>query len=260
MAIMQSQTRTGISWVTESYALFKQAPQQWLFVALAYIGLFVVLPSLPGMQFLALLIILIWPMAIAVIAKLYRNAEMQKHENLPAVIQTLKPKTGVLLSLGVVCLLYLFAVSLFFSEQASVLNGMANNQEKMTEKEMAGIMKNAIPFFFKFFLMLIPLYMLTWFSPMLIAFNEYALIKALKSSLAGVLQYLVALIAAWVLLVSIFLLLTIISSVLVGILSAMVPAIAKPLISFFTFGSMVIISALMLAFQYVSYRDVFRAA
>lgn len=260
MAIEGSQTRIGISWVRESYALFRQAPQQWLFVALAYIGLFVVLPTLPGMQMVALLMILIWPVAIAVIAKLYRNAEMQKQENLSTVIQVLKPKMGLLLSLGFICLLYLFVIGFFLGEDASLLNEVANNQGKMTEKEMAAMVQKAMPFFFKFLLMLIPLYMITWFSPMLIAFNNYTVVKALKSSLAGVLQYFVALVATWVLLASAFLLFTIISSMLAGMFSAMVPAIARPLISFFTFGSMVIVSALALAFQYVSYRDVFRAA
>jgi len=260
MAISGSQTRIGISWVSESYALFKQAPQKWLFVALAYIGLFVVLPTVPDLQIFALLMILIWPMAIAVITRLYRNAEIQKQEDLSTVIQTLKPKMSLLVSLGFICLLYFSVLGYFLGEDATLLNEVANNQGKMTEKEIAAIVQKIIPFFFKFLVMLIPLYMITWFSPMLIAFNNYPLVKALKSSLAGVLQYLVALVAAWVMLISVFLLLTIISSMLASMLSAMVPSVARSLISFFTFGSMVIISALMLAFQYVSYRDVFRAA
>ena len=61
MAILQSRTQTGISWIKESIALFKTAPRKWLMLALAYLSLFVMLPSIPVLQFFAFLSVLIWP-------------------------------------------------------------------------------------------------------------------------------------------------------------------------------------------------------
>ena len=43
MAILESRTKTGLSWVKESIALFKTAPRQWLLLALVYVGLFMIL-------------------------------------------------------------------------------------------------------------------------------------------------------------------------------------------------------------------------
>ena len=53
MAILESRTQTGLSWVKESVALFKTAPRKWLLLALAYVGFFMMLPSVPGLQILA---------------------------------------------------------------------------------------------------------------------------------------------------------------------------------------------------------------
>ncbi len=260
MAILASRTKTGISWVSESLALFRQSPRKWLMVALAYIGLFVILPSLPGLQFLALLTVLIWPFAIAVIVKYYRNAEMQKTETLSAVIKSIQPAMNSLISLGLICLLYLFATNFLLGSEADFLTEFSNNKETMSEQELAKMMTQAMSFLFKFLLMLIPLLMATWFSPMLIAFNRYPLMKAIKSSVAGSLQYIVALSASWLLMAAGFVAMTLVVSVIVGALSAIMPAASQTLVSFLTFGCMLLATAVMLAFQYVSYRDIFRAA
>ena len=68
MAIQESSTKTGISWVKESVDLFKTAPRKWLSLALAYVGLFVLLPSIPGLRiFFAFVSILIWPIKYDVV-------------------------------------------------------------------------------------------------------------------------------------------------------------------------------------------------
>ncbi|MEO1946574.1 MAG: hypothetical protein ABGW96_03320, partial [Methylophilaceae bacterium] len=61
MAISELRTRTGLSWVRESIVLFKQTPRQWLLLALSYLGIFVFLPSFPGLQLFSFVTILIWP-------------------------------------------------------------------------------------------------------------------------------------------------------------------------------------------------------
>ena len=95
---------------------------------------------------------------------------------------------------------------------------------------------------------------------MLIAFNNYSLVKAIKSSIAGSLQHLIAMIAAWLLLSAGMMTLMMFASVLVGLFAMMIPTIAQSLVTALVFGCFLISIALTLAFQYVSYRDVFRAA
>jgi hypothetical protein len=140
------------------------------------------------------------------------------------------------------------------------LETLVGSKDKMTESQMMAFLQKMFPLILKLTLLLIPLMMATWFSPMLIAFNNYGLVKAIKSSIAGSLQYLVALGAAWAVLTAGILLLMLAVGIVAGVISAMVPMLGQMLMSFIVFGCLLLATALMLAFQYVSYRDVFRAA
>jgi hypothetical protein len=260
MAILESRTKTGISWVKESIALFKTAPRKWLLVALAYVGVFMMLPSIPGLQFFAFISALIWPIFLAMAIALYRNADMKKQQNLSEIFNQIQPKMSQLMALGAACLLYAVLVSFFLNNDIQALVELAQNKEKMTEPQMAAFLQKMLPFIFKLALLLIPLMMATWFSPMLIAFNNYPLAKAIKSSIAGAIQYLVALVIAWILLSGGIVAMMLIVGIAVGMIGSMVPALGEMLTSFLIFGCLLLATSLMLAFQYVSYRDVFRAA
>jgi type III secretory pathway component EscS len=151
-------------------------------------------------------------------------------------------------------------VSFFLNNDIQALVELAQNKEKMTESQMAAFLQKMLPFMLKLALLLTPLMMATWFSPMLIAFNNYDLVKAIKSSIAGSLQYMIALATAWIVLSGGIVILMLTVGIAVGIVGSLVPALAQMLTSFLIFGCLLLATALMLAFQYVSYRDVFRAA
>jgi hypothetical protein len=260
MAILESRTKTGFSWVTESVALFKSAPRKWLLLGLAYVGLFMMLPSIPGLQFLSIISILIWPVFLAIAIMMYRNADIKKQQNLSEMMQNIQPKMTQLMALGAACLLYAVLVSFVLNSDIEGLVALTQNKAEMTESQMMAIMQKMFPFLLKLSLLLIPLMMATWFSPMLIAFNNYSLIKAIKSSIAGSLQYMIALAAAWLLLTVGIIALMLIVGIVAGIISNLVPVLGQMLMSMVVFGCLLLATALMLAFQYVSYRDVFRAA
>lgn len=260
MAILESRTKTGISWVSESIALFKQSPRKWLMLALAYLGIFVLMPSIPGLQIFAFVTILIWPIFIAVAMRLFRNAELQKVENLPTIMQLIQPKMRTLLMLGLSSLLYFIIVNIILSTDMQVLAEMIDKQNKLSEQELAAAMQTMLPIFLKLALLLIPLMMIGWFAPMLIAFNGYGLGKAIKSSIAGSIQYMGAMAAAWLLLSAGLITLMLAASVFVGMFSFMLPSFAPSLMTAIIFGCFLVSIAITLAFQYVSYRDIFRAA
>jgi hypothetical protein len=258
MAILESRSKTGISWVKESVDLFRAAPRKWLLLALAYIGFFVMLPS--SSQFFAFISVLVWPVFLAIVMMMYRNADMKKQQNLSEIFSQIQPKMSQLMALGAACLLYAVLVSFFLNNDIQALLDLVQNKERMTESQMAAFMQKMLPLMLKLALLLAPMMMATWFSPMLIAFNHYALVKAIKSSIAGSIQYMIALAAAWILLSSGIVLLMLVVGIVVGIIGSLVPALAQMLTSFLIFGCLLLATALMLAFQYVSYRDVFRAA
>jgi hypothetical protein len=260
MAILESRTKTGISWVKESIDLFKTAPRKWLLLALAYVGVFMMLPSIPGLQFFAFISVLIWPVFLAIAIMMYRNADMKKQQNLGEIFNQIQPKMSQLMALGAACLLYAVLVSFVLNSDIEGLVALTQNKAEMTEPQVLALMQKMVPFMLKLALLLTPLMMATWFSPMLIAFNNYDLVKAIKSSIAGSIQYMIALAAAWILLSGGIVVLMLIVGIAVGIVSNLVPALGQMLTSFLIFGCLLLATALMLAFQYVSYRDAFRAA
>jgi hypothetical protein len=260
MAILESRTKTGISWIGESIALFKQAPRRWLLLAMTYLAIFVFIPSFPGLQLFSFITILIWPIFIAIAIRLYRNAEFQKEENLSTVLQLMQPKMRKLLMLGLVNLTYFIVVSLILSSDMQTLTEIMNEQRQMSEHEVMVAMQTMMPIFLKLIVLFIPLTMAVWFAPMLIAFNNYSVTKSLKSSIAGSLQYMVAITAAWLLLSAGIIMLMLAASVFAGLFAFMHLGFSQSLMTILVFGALLISIALTLAFQYVSYRDIFRAA
>ena len=200
MAIHESRTKTGISWVTESLNLFKTAPRKWLLLALAYVTLFMMIPSIGGLEFLAFFSILIWPVFLAIAIALYRNADMKKQQKLSETFNNIKPKMLTLMALGGACLLYGALISFMLNSDLQGSAALAQNKTSMSESQMMTLLQKMFPVLLKMILLLIPLMMATWFAPMLIAFNNYTLVKAIKSSVAGSLQYLISLGTAWLLL------------------------------------------------------------
>ena len=260
MAILASRTKTGISWVKESVALFKTAPRKWLLLSLAYLGLFMMLPSVPGLQFFAFISILIWPVFLAIAIALYRNAEMKKQQNIGEIITQIQPNIQTLIGLGGACFLYVVLVGFVLNSDLQGLQALAASKDKMTDSRMMAFLQKMFPLLLKLVLLLIPFMMATWFSPMLIAFNNYGLVKAIKSSIAGSIQYMVALSVALAVLTVGILLLILVVGIVAGLISAVLSLFGQMLMPIILFGCMLLTNSLMMAFQYVSYRDVFRAA
>ncbi|EUJ09650.1 hypothetical protein Meth11DRAFT_0449 [Methylophilaceae bacterium 11] len=260
MAILESRTKTGLSWVKESLELFKTQPSRWMLLAIAYVGIFMMLPSIPGLGIFALLTVLIWPVFIAFAVMLYRNAEMGKQETVQAVLAKIQPKFTLLMLLGLACLVYATLATFLLNSDIQGLMSFADKGAQMSESEYVKFMDKFMPFILKLLLLLFPLFIATWFSPVLIVINNYTLVKAIKSSIAGVLQYTVAMGAAWLVLSAGVMGLMLIVGLVIGVVGALVPALAQALMPMLVFGCLLLATALMFAFQYVSYRDVFRAA
>lgn len=260
MAILESRTKTGISWVKEAVALFKTNPSKWMLLGLSYVAVFMMIPSIPGLQFFTFVVILMWPVFLVFAISLYRNADTQQPQSLSAVFSTIQPKIKSLVGLGAVCLLYGILVGLFLNSDVQGILQLSQVNGEMTESQAAMVMQKMLPLLLKVLLLSAPLLMATWFSPMLIAFNHYGVIKAIKSSIAGSIQYMISLGAAWLLLTSGVILLMIPAGMLVALVSKMQASFGELLASILVFGVLLLATTLMLAFQYVSYRDVFRAA
>ncbi|MEQ1766491.1 MAG: hypothetical protein ABL859_03605, partial [Methylotenera sp.] len=151
-------------------------------------------------------------------------------------------------------------ISYVLNADIKSLTDTAKSVDAMSDSKAIAFIGEFLPFLLKLTLALLPVMMATWFSPMLIVFNNYRVLKAVKSSIAGSLQYMIALSITWIILtLSIFAIL-LFSGVVIALIGSFAPLFGQLLMPLVLFGSLLVATALMFAFQYVSYRDVFRSA
>lgn len=253
-------TQQGLRWVKESLALFRVQPQVWMLTSLAYIILFMVMPSLPGLSFLGLLTVVIWPVCMALIVMLYRQVDMRGQMEVAVVWQQLQPHFKTLMLLGLSCLVYAVFATYLLSSDLATLVAQTPRKVGMTESQVSLFLESALTLVVKVLLLLLPLFIATWFSPMLVVLNGYPLVKAIKSSIAGMLQYTWAMGVSWLVMTAGMLAGMLALGLVIGTLGALIPMLAKLLMPLLVFTALLAINALMFAFQYISYKDVFRAA
>ena len=253
MSIGRSKFRLGYSWAVASFLLLKKKPGKWALLSLSYVALFILFPGLPGFSTLfKLLLILSWPMALALIIGIFREADYGGTAVLRDLYDAIKPQIKKLFALGGVCLLYGLVVSIITKGDAEALAAMT-----ATGATAETIMTGTLPLLAKLLLLLAPMLMATWFAPPLIAYGHYSVVRAIKTSLAGCLQYAIALGSAWLVLTFFIMLGMVAVSILIGLISLISKPPAQILMELVVFACLLIATAWTLAFQYVSYRDIF---
>jgi cell division protein FtsL len=247
--------RDSIRWNKESFKLFKKTPNQSLMLSLAYLFIFMLLPSMPMIQIFSISSILIWPIFLVFAVNFYKTHDKNKEENFLAVFEKIKPRLATLLMLGLICLIYAAMVTMVLnSEMQGFIKLSENNNELVT------VINNFVPMIGKLILLLLPLLMATWFSPMLIVYNNYSLFKSIKSSIAGCLMYIFPLGLSWLIFSTIAILFMLSCGLLIGALASLFPAIGPSLMGAIIFFALLVITSVMFAFQYISYRDIFKSA
>ena len=247
--------RDSIRWNKESFMLFKKTPNQSLMLSLAYLFIFMLLPSMPMIQIFSIASILIWPIFLVFAVNFYKTHDKNKEENFLAVFEKIKPRLATLLMLGLICLIYAGMVTMVLNSE---MQGFIQISEK--NNELLTVMNNFVPMIGKLILLLLPLLMATWFSPMLIVYNNYSLFKAIKSSIAGCLMYIFPLGLSWFIFSVIAILFMLSCGLLIGSLASFFPAIGPSLLGAIIFFALLVITSVMFAFQYISYRDIFKSA
>lgn len=238
------------TWLRDILTLFFKAPGKWMLLGVAHVFFFAMLPTLLGIQFLSFLLL---PMFLALVMGFYRNADQGVYADLGDLLNEIKPHFRKLLVLGAICALYVYLVHLLTAEDAAQLQEFAK-----TEPGSEEMMEKFGPVFLKLMLLLLPLVLLIWFSPMLVAFHQYSVLSAIKSSLAAFIQYLLPLLLTWLGVTLIIMVSMTFSGVLVAIVSTMSRNVGGLLMLVLVFACMLFASALMFAFQYISNRDIFR--
>ena len=248
-------SKDSIRWNKESFLLFKKTPNQSLMLSLTYLFIFMLLPSVPMVQVFSIASILIWPIFLVFAVNFYKIHDKNKNETFLAVYEKIKPRLLTLLALGLICLTYAGMVTMILNAEMQHFIQLSENNN-----ELANVINNFVPMIGKLILLLLPLLMGTWFSPMLIVYNHYSLFKSIKSSVAGSLMYIIPLGLSWLIFSTTAILFMLSCGVLIGSLASFFPSIGSSLMGAVIFFALLVITSVMFAFQYISYRDIFKSA
>lgn len=245
-----SNWQTAMTWVKECVNIIWQQPFKWLAVAFMYLLIFLLLPArLPVVIGYALA--LLYPTFLALAVSLYREAYAKRETPLNVLIQAIKPTMMPLLLLGAICVAYSIVLAFFTQADSAALKLLVDSKAP-TEQ----ILQTAFPLLLKAFMCLIPLMMATWFAPMLIAFQGLKVGQAIKSSIAGTIQGMLPMALSWLIITLAMVALMISAGIVFGLISTVLPKIGELLTIVFLIFSFLFATALMLAFQYVTYRDI----
>lgn len=244
-AIRQTQ-----SWLRDIFLILKKTKNYSLMIGYTYLFIFLVLPSLPLIQFLSPIVIILWPVVVVQIITFYQSQENKKISIFKLDSQ-LKKSIPQLLRIGLITFFYALLVSTFLSPQMQSIVEQANAGDSVIEAAVF------IKLILKLFLFMLPLFAATWFSPMIIVFRGEGVFKALKSSIAAILIYIIPLLMTWASMIVIFALLIYVLQnflLLFGFSQAVYIAVSTVVV----FSLTAIYIAALFIFQFLGYKQIFK--
>jgi len=244
-AIRQTQ-----SWLRDIFLILKKTKNHSLMIGYTYLFIFLVLPSLPLIQFLSPIVIILWPVVVVQIITFYQSQENKKISIFKLDSQ-LKKSIPQLLRIGLITFFYALLVSTFLSPQMQSIVEQANAGDSVIEAAVF------IKLILKLFLFMLPLFAATWFSPMIIVFRGEGVFKALKSSIAAILIYIIPLLMTWASMIVIFALLIYVLQnflLLFGFSQAVYIAVSTVVI----FSLTAVYIAALFIFQFLGYKQIFK--
>jgi len=245
-----SSIRQTQSWLIDIFLILKKTKNHSLVIGYTYLFIFLVLPSLPLIQFLSPIVIILWPVAVVQIINFYQDPDNKKISIFKLDSQ-IKKSIPQLLRIGLITFFYALVISTFLSPQMQSIVEQANAGDSVLD---AAVFLKLIV---KLFLFMIPLFAATWFSPMIVVYRGEGVFKALKSSIAAILIFIIPLLLTWVSMIVIFAVLIYIFQnflLLFGLSQAAYIAISTIII----FSLTAVYIAALFIFQFLGYKQIFK--
>ena len=238
------------SWLRDIFLILKKTKNHSLVIGYTYLFIFLVLPSLPLIQFLSPIVIILWPVAVVQIINFYRSSDNKKI-SIFKLDNQIKKSIPQLLRIGLITFFYALVISTFLSPQMQSIVEQANAGDSVLD---AAIFLKLI---LKLFLFMLPLFAATWFSPMIVVYRGEGVFKALKSSIAAILIFIIPLLLTWVSMIVIFAVLIYVFQnflLLFGLSQAAYIAISTIII----FSLTAVYIAALFIFQFLGYKQIFK--
>ena len=241
-------------WVTQSVLLSKLNFKVTLLLGSAYIFAYLLVPSIPGLSFISPFLIIAWPISTMIFINFFRLSQDKKEINFKALLKINKENMRLLIYLGVICLFYSLLISLVLSPD------IKNFVAAVSEPEISeDISNNLVSILVKFMVLAVPILMATWFSPILIAYHNFGLIKAIKSSFAGVLLSIMPITLSWLILLGGFISVIFLMIMVFTILGSSENVLMSYVLIFLCMLALAAYISTLFSFQYITYKDVYKS-
>lgn len=258
--------KLGYSWVKDSYELFLHHPAKWLFLSFLYLFVFVILPMtllgsigvLANQHGSVLLLILFslvgltvsfsWPIFTSLVIGVCRETHMERQTPLAEIFAKIRPHVRQLIFLGM----------MFFIYRMIMLTSLQPDLQSLEDWRTAHPDSMQLPFQFwvimlKLLVLEVPLILATWYSPLLISFQELTVVKAVQHSIWASLKNLIPLISAWVTLTFFVVLMMILLGVIVGVFGLFAASLSHILEGVVLMLAFLVATAFLFSIQYFSY-------
>ena len=239
------------NWIYSCLILFRQSIRQSLFLGMLYITIILFIPILPVLKFISPITIFLYPFIVIIYIHFYRELDAKRDFGIQHIFNLLKIKFRPILFLGGLTFIFSTVVSMVF---------YADLGPKTEEiKSISEFSQKFLPTFIKLIVISIPFIMATWFSPMLIFYNQYGAMKAIKSSLAGTLMFSIPLLLGWTILTGSLVIIILLTTFFFSLLSFLGQNSISFLTSLFLLVSFTAYISILFIFQYVTYKDIFES-
>jgi len=240
------------NWIYSSLILFRQSVRQSLFLGMLYITIILFIPILPVLQFFSPITIFLYPFIVIIYIHFYRELDSKKNFDIKYIFNLLKVKFRPLLFIGGLTFIFSTILSMVFYADLVPKTEEIKSITEFSQKYQFT--------FIKLILISIPFIMATWFSPMLIFYNQYGAMKAIKSSLAGTLMFSIPLLLGWTILTGSLVIIILLTTFFFSLLSFLGQNSISFLTSLFLLVSFTAYISILFIFQYVTYKDIFEAS
>ena len=238
-------------WLFELFLILKENKNNSLLIGYFYMFIFLLIPSISFLQIISPIIVIIWPAFVVNIVMYFHARSKNKARQLFKLTPEIKVNIMKLMTLGIITFFYAMLVSFLISTDMQEIIKINQGENLSIEPGVA------LRFLLKLFLFMLPVFIATWFSPMLIALKNYSVINSLKSSIAAFLIYFFPMLLAFVFIFLIFFLSIFILQSVFDLLKGFGSFVgALNIIGMFSLIA-IFISTLFI-FQYISYRDIFK--
>ena len=251
---MKSTLNKAHYWVTQSILLTKLNFKVTLLLGSAYIFAYLLVPSIPSLSFISPFLIIAWPISTMIFINFFRLTQDKKETDFKTLVKIDKESIRVLIYLGVICLFYSLLISLILSSDIKNILAAASEPEISED-----ISNNVFSIVIKFMVLAIPVLMATWFSPILIAYHNFGLIKAIKSSFAGVLLSIVPITLSWLILLGGFISLIFLMIMVFTILGSSENVLLSYVLIFLCMVVLAAYISTLFSFQYTTYKDIYKS-